>query len=237
MSNLSIKSIKLIINKDLTRIFCDVVKNTTKNKIWKREHHKVIVENFAFLLLLNKKNSEKLNFIIANFHALIEEVQYHYTNAYESKILHDKVWFIEKFNTVQKKFKRAQNDVKIHWLWKIHNHQKYRKACAVYIKNWIDWEYKIIQKALKISDLTWSITYDKKKVLRVAHSSKIIQSDDLRNAVKMNEFIWVFDYFVVSITARHSLFAFLIFLFLIINIRLAAGLGFEHVEQPDSIQS
>jgi hypothetical protein len=38
MSNLSIKSMKSITNRDLTRIFCDVVKNTAENKIWKREH-------------------------------------------------------------------------------------------------------------------------------------------------------------------------------------------------------
>ncbi len=91
MSDLLSKLVKPTTNRDLTRIFCGVVKDAAENKLWKKGHHKVIVENSAFLLLLDKKASKNLDFTTTYSHIIIEEISYHYTDAYESRINHDKV--------------------------------------------------------------------------------------------------------------------------------------------------
>jgi hypothetical protein len=49
------------------------------------------ISNSAYLLLLDKKTPRDLDFTMADPHASFEEVLYHYTDAYGSKINHDKV--------------------------------------------------------------------------------------------------------------------------------------------------
>jgi hypothetical protein len=90
MSDPPSKPVKPTTNRDLTRIFCGVVKDAAENKLWKKGHHKVIVENSAFLLL-DKKASKNLDFTTTDSNIIIEEISYHYTDAYESRINHDKV--------------------------------------------------------------------------------------------------------------------------------------------------
>jgi hypothetical protein len=83
ISNFSNKPSKLITNKKLTRIFCEIVKDAAQNNIWKKDHYKIVIENFAFILLLNKKSVDDLtqeNFFVTR------DIFYHYTNVFESRI-------------------------------------------------------------------------------------------------------------------------------------------------------
>ncbi len=111
----STKLVKSTSNIKMTRIFCDIVKNSAKNKRWKREHHKIVVENLAFLLLLDKKSSSDMSIEQKNS----EDVFYHYINSFDFWINHSKVWFIETLNTSKKRFRKAQKTIKAHMQWKI----------------------------------------------------------------------------------------------------------------------
>jgi hypothetical protein len=41
-------SVKSTTNRNLIRVFCDIVKNTIKNKTWKKKDYKILVEKFSF---------------------------------------------------------------------------------------------------------------------------------------------------------------------------------------------
>jgi hypothetical protein len=81
----------------------------------------------------------------------------------------------------EERLQQVKKCVKIHYLWKINAHQKYRKDCEKYVKNRMIWESDLVQRALDVEDLIWSITYDHEKILRLANSSKVRLSDDLRD--------------------------------------------------------
>ncbi len=111
------KSTKFAVNKKLTRIFCEITKNFVLNKIWRKNHHKIVIENFAFFLLLNKKSlrdlTQKISFITQR------DVLYHYTNIFESRITQEKIWFTKELDISEKRFQRAQHATRTHWTWKI----------------------------------------------------------------------------------------------------------------------
>jgi hypothetical protein len=184
MSNSSTKFVKSVSNIKITRIFCDIIKNSTKNKKWKKEHHKIVVKNFAFFLFLDKKSSSNMNIEQKNS----KNVFYHYTNSFDSRINHNKVWFIETLNISKKRFRKAQKTVKTYMQWKMQLFKEYEKDCRIYLKNRIAWKYHLMQQVLDISDLIWSIDYSKKKILRIAHSIKIILLIDIQKVVKKNDF-------------------------------------------------
>jgi hypothetical protein len=168
----------------MTRIFCDIVKDFAENKRWKREHHKMIVENFAFLLLLDKKLISDMSLDQKNS----ENVFYHYTDSFDSRINHSKIWFIEALNISKKRFQKVQKTAKAHLQWKIQSHKEYEDACRIYLKDRIAWEYHLIQQVLDILDLEWSTEYFKEKILRVAHSIKMIFLENIQKIVEKNDF-------------------------------------------------
>ncbi len=184
--NSSNKSSKLITNEKLIKIFCEIVKDATQNKIWKKDHHKIVIENFAFILLLNKKSIDDLT--QENF-SVTRDNFYHYTNVFESRITQDKIWFTKNLSTSKKRFQRVQETAKIHHTWKIQSRKNYQNVCRMYLEKRIEWKYDLVKQTLNISELKWFIAYDKKKILRIAHSFKINSSIDVENVVKKDDFV------------------------------------------------
>jgi hypothetical protein len=188
ISKSSQKFTKSVTNKNLTRIFCEIIKNFAFNKIWKKNHHKIVIENFVFLLLLNKKLlsnhdlTKEISFVIQR------NVFYHYTNVFESRITQDKIWFTKNLSTSKKRFQRVQKAAKIHHAWKIQFRKIYQNECRIYLEKRIEWEYNLVSQTLNIAKLKWSVTYDKKKILRIAHSFKINSFIDVENVVKKDDF-------------------------------------------------
>jgi hypothetical protein len=126
---------------------------------------------------------------VADPHAFIAEISYHYTDAYGSRINHEKIfWFVEALDTPEKRLHQAQEAAKIHYLWKIQAHQEYQAACRAYIKDRIAWEYQLLKQTVNIHEMVWRTTYDKQKILRVTHATKIISSVDVRDSIENDEF-------------------------------------------------
>jgi hypothetical protein len=113
------KPTKPAANKKLTRIFCEIIKDSAFNKIWKKNHHKIVIENFAFLLLLNKKSLTDHDLTQKSSSVTQRDVFYHYTDVFESRITQEKIWFIEDLNTSEKRFKRVQEKTRTHWTRKV----------------------------------------------------------------------------------------------------------------------
>ncbi len=186
ISKFSQKLTKFVTNKKLIRIFCEIIKNFASNKIWKKDHHKIVTRNFAFVLLLNKKS---VNDLTQENSSITRDTFYHYTNAFESRITQDKIWFTENLDTSKKRFQRVQETAKIHHAWKIQSRKNYQNVCRMYLEKRIEWKYDLVRQTLDISKLKWFIAYDKKKILRITHSFKINSSIDVENVVKKDDFV------------------------------------------------
>ncbi len=152
ISKSSVKLTKLIINKTLTRIFCEIARDEAENKTWKKSEHKIIIEKSTYLLLLNKKTSDNYDFITTDSNN-IQKSNFHYTNAFESRISRDLIWFIKKLVTSKIKFRKAIECAKKYLIWKIQKHTKYREKCSIYIDKRIAWKYLLLTKVLEISDI------------------------------------------------------------------------------------
>jgi hypothetical protein len=95
------KSMKSTTNADIFRLFCEMIKNETENKRWKRTKrvYKVRAKNACYLTLLDKKSRKK------------NTLDYHLTDKYESRIAASKIWFTrdmiicqnDDFETIKKK--------------------------------------------------------------------------------------------------------------------------------------
>jgi hypothetical protein len=144
-----------------------------------------MTENFAFVLLLNKKS---VNDLTQKNSSISCDIFYYYTNVFESRITQDKIWFTKNLNTSKKRFQRVQKTAKIHHAWKIQSRKNDQIKCRTYLEKRIEWEYNLVRQALNIAKLKWFITYDKKKILRIAHSFKINSSIDVENVVKKDDF-------------------------------------------------
>ncbi len=181
------KFTKFAVNKKLTRIFCEITKDFASNKIWRKNHHKIVIENFAFLLLLNKKSLKNLTQKISSITQ--RDVFYHYTNVFQSRITQEKIWFTKELNISEKRFQRAQHVTRTHWTWKVQAQTEYETACRKYLNERINWEYDLMKCAYEIFELTWLTTYDKEKMLRASYSFRINKSEDVCKTVEMNDFL------------------------------------------------
>jgi hypothetical protein len=127
-----IKSTKSTTNKQFILIFCDIVLDSTKNKIWKKDEHKILTEKSAYLLLLDKRTSQNYDFITVDSN-LIQELNYHYTNAFDSRIDRHLIWFIKELCISETRYNKAVKCAKKHLEWKIEAHKKYRDECRKYV--------------------------------------------------------------------------------------------------------
>jgi hypothetical protein len=141
ISESSQKLTKVVTNKKLIKIFCEIIKNFASNKIWKKDHHKIVAENSAFVLLLNKKS---VNDLTQENSSITRDIFYHYTNVFESRITQNKIWFTENLSTSKKRFQRVQETAKIHHAWKIQSRKNYQNECRIYLEKRIEWKYNLV---------------------------------------------------------------------------------------------
>ena len=119
---------KSSINFKILKIYCEIIKNTTLNKMWNKPNkmYKKIVETSCFLQIMNKIKFKKIDWIdFVNFNIEIKKFDYHYTNNFESRIEKTHVWFV-----IDMKNKKQKNIVIInvahrHINWKIQKHINY----------------------------------------------------------------------------------------------------------------
>jgi hypothetical protein len=178
-----IKSTKFTTNKQLTRIFCDIVLNSTENKIWKKSEHKILIEKSAYLLFLDKRTPQNYDFITVDSN-FIQELNYHYTNAFDSRIDRHLIWFIKKLFTSETRYNKAMKCARKHLKWKIETHKQYRDKCRKYVNKRVTWEYLVIAKALNISNIQWSTNFFKDKVLRYVDLTKIFFFENRKQMIK-----------------------------------------------------
>ncbi len=180
----SVKFTKLMINKTLTRIFCEIVRNVAENKTWKKNEHKILIEKSTYLLLLNKKTSDNYDFIIADSNNM-QKSNFHYTNSFESRISRNLIWFTQELATSEIRFRKAIECATRHLKWKIETHRKYRAECSDYINKRVAWKYVLLKKALKISsEIDWSTELFKEKIFRYADPTRIIFFEDKRKMIE-----------------------------------------------------
>ncbi len=168
---------------DVIKIFCDIVLNSTENKIWKKDEHKILTKKSAYLLFLDKRTSQNYDFITVDSN-LIQEFNYHYTNAFDSRIDRHLIWFIKKLFISETRYNKAVKCARKHLKWKINAHKQYRDECRKYVNKWIAWKYLVVAEALNISDIQWLTNFFKDKVLRYVDFTKIIFLDDRRQMIK-----------------------------------------------------
>jgi hypothetical protein len=173
-----------MINKTLTRIFCEIVRNVAENKTWKKNEHKILIEKSTYLLLLNKKTSDNYDFIIADSNNM-QKSNFHYTNSFESRISRNLIWFTQELATSEIRFRKAIECATRHLKWKIETHRKYRAECSDYINKRVAWKYVLLKKALKISsEIDWSTELFKEKIFRYADPTRIIFFEDKRKMIE-----------------------------------------------------
>jgi hypothetical protein len=89
------------------------VLDSTENKIWKKDEHKILIEKSAYLLLLDKRTSRNYDFINVDSN-FVQELNYHYTNAFDSRIDRHLIWFIKKFFISKTRYNKAVKCAKRH---------------------------------------------------------------------------------------------------------------------------
>jgi hypothetical protein len=175
------------------------VLNSTENKIWKKDEHKILTKKSAYLLLLDKRTSQNYDFIAVDS-SFIQEFNYHNTNAFDSRIDRHLIWFIKKLFTSETKYNKAVKCARKHLKWKINAHKQYRDECRKYVNKRIAWEYSVVAEALNISNIQWSTNFSKDKVLRYVDLTKIIFLENRRQMIEEeNEWRikWIFfEYFL-----------------------------------------
>ncbi len=142
------KSIKSTTNANILKLFCEITKNETENKRWKRikRVYKVRAENAFYLILLDKKSRKK------------NTLDYYLTNKYESRITTSKVWFTRDMFIAAQKNKEMRKIHKKHEKWKKIVMKAYFKECEIYMLERKDWKFNAILKTWKKSEVFWSIT-------------------------------------------------------------------------------
>jgi hypothetical protein len=87
----SIKLVKSSSNVTITKLFCDIVKNTAKNLVLKNDFYKMIAEKSIYLVILDKKRSTSIDFIMMNSIARLPISSFHFVHAYKARIAEKKV--------------------------------------------------------------------------------------------------------------------------------------------------
>ncbi len=142
------KSIKLIFNANILKMFCEISIDETKNKKWKKKSlYKIRAKNACYLILLNKKSRKSR-----------DRSDYHLTDVFESRIAATKVWFIHDFTTATQRDKKMRKVTRKYRKWKIKILIIYIKQCKLYILKRRDWEFHIMLKTWKKSSIFWFIT-------------------------------------------------------------------------------
>jgi hypothetical protein len=178
-----IKSTKSTTNKQLTRIFCDIVLDSTENKIWKKSEHKILTKKSAYLLLLDKRTSQNFDLFTVDSN-LIQKLNYHYTNAFDSRIDRHLIWFIKKLFISETRYNKAVKCARRHLKRKIEAYKQYRDECQEYVNKRIAWEYLVVAEALNISEIQWSTNFLKDKVLRYADLTKLIFLENRKQMIE-----------------------------------------------------
>jgi hypothetical protein len=84
MKKSSIKSLKSIINLTIVKKFCEIVRNITFSKKWKKDISKIIAEIAIYLLILNKRSKMNLTMRYSNVENVISS--YHYVTVHDFRI-------------------------------------------------------------------------------------------------------------------------------------------------------
>ncbi len=79
----------------------------------------MVAGNSAFFLLLDKKVSEHLDYATTDSDVFLQEVSYHYTDVFDSRITYDKIGFVDALATLEKRLHKAQEAARSHYVWKI----------------------------------------------------------------------------------------------------------------------
>ena len=163
MSSSSSKSVKLLSNLAITRIFAEIVMNDAKIKKWKERSKtfKIIASAACYMILLNKKNSKAMNYFKVEFDQIISKAHYHFTDAFESKIAKNLIWFTHEMVSVASRKNIALSATKVHLKWKIEKKHQYISDCVRYVRNRKAWEYQLFLFAKKHHEkMNWSTLKD-----------------------------------------------------------------------------
>jgi hypothetical protein len=177
----SLKSHKSTSKSEMIRVYCDIARDNKRNKLWKNQKVKIVVEKSCFLQILDKKTKNDL--LIMNSKNL-KNSKYHYADSYEFRIAQTDVWFIERITTSKQRRRVAIEHVKLHRQWKIKATENYHKDCRIYIQKRIKWEWELLNYVLHYSNLKWSSIATSKRILILTQSFKIRLHDDYTRMIK-----------------------------------------------------
>ena len=178
---------KFNINSKILKIYCEIIRNITLNKIWNKLNkiYKKVIETSCFFQIMNKIKFKKIDWVdFVNFNIEVERLDYHYTNNFESRIEETHVWFIIDMKNKKQKNAIIMNVVRRHINWKIQKHINYKKTCKKYILNKKRWEYQLIKKMNDIHNIDWSIERFMSEVLVLTNSRHDKKLKDYKSILK-----------------------------------------------------
>jgi hypothetical protein len=180
-----IKSLKFITNFIIVKEFCEIARNVTSSKKWKRDMSKIITETAIYFLILNKRSKVNITMKYSDVTNVISS--YHYVTIHDFRISEKNVLFCIKMITLSRRKKIATRMTQSYVIWKYHAHISYYRKCHRYVKNRIIWKKRLMKEALRISKIQWLVSIDTmKKLLSMFTKS----SDDCRTLVETENIRW-----------------------------------------------
>jgi hypothetical protein len=166
VSESSMKSIKSTINLSLIKIFAELIKDVAINKLWREINrtYKVVARKLCYLLVLNRRRSREIDF--ASLKEIeVNQLNFHFTDAYESRISIDFIWFTHELLKAEARQTRAWDAAIDHTIWKIQAHTQYQTDCETYVRARIDWEWRLVQDAYEKNEVKWSDNHFLKDIM------------------------------------------------------------------------
>ncbi len=169
------KSMRSTTNADILKLFCDIVKNETKNKRWKKtkQVYKVRARNVCYLTLLDKKSRKKNTF------------DYHITNKYKSRIASFMIWFNHEMIIAAQRKKEMRKIHKKHEDWKTNVMKTYFKECELYVLEKKDWKFNAILKTWRKLEIFWSTTISSfENLMKLASTNSDSKNENYINMIE-----------------------------------------------------
>jgi hypothetical protein len=169
------KSMKSTTNANILKLFCEITKNETKNKRWKKtkQVYKVRAKNACYLILLDIKSRKK------------NTLDYHLTNKYESRIALFKMWFIHEMIIAVQRNKEMRKIHKKHEDWKTNVMKTYFREFELYVLEKKDWKLNAILKIWEKLEIFWSTTISSfENLVKLASTNSDSENENYINMIE-----------------------------------------------------
>ncbi len=169
------KSMRSTTNAEILKLFCDIIKNETKNKRWKKtkQMYKVRAKNSCYLTLLDKKSRKK------------NTLDYHLTNKYESRITSFMIWFNHEMIIAAQRKKEMRKIHKRHENWKTSVMKTYFKECELYVLERRDWKFNAVLKTWEKFEIFWLTTISSfENLVKLASTNSDSKNENYINMIE-----------------------------------------------------